>query len=312
VSPSPQPFVSEPENSRRAMVLMVTFGFLWVVVEFAFGSRLAGQYNLMQVVWSRYAVHLAMLLLMFGWRRPERLWRTTRPVYHMTRSLLMLVMPASFALAVGQGTTPNTVSAVLWLSPLLIVGIARIMLGERVTWWMWASAGVGALAAVVMYEPSLPQSPWLLVLPTLMALSFSVYVVMTRALRFEDVRANLLYTALGVFLVLTPLMPVVWVTPSLHDAAVMAAIGVLGLIGLLALDRSAASAPVSAVAPVLYLHVVGMAGAALMLYGNQPSRQTLSGAAVIVAIAVLLWSRESWRGAAPGAVHVAHVEGPAR
>jgi drug/metabolite transporter (DMT)-like permease len=303
---------SHPQNSRRAMLLMGIFAILWVMVEVVFGAGLAGRYNLMQVVWTRYAVHLALLVVVCSWPRPERLWQTRRPVYQLVRSLLMLVMPASFALAVSQAVPLNIVSSVLWLSPLLIVGLARLMLGERVTWWMWAAAALGALAAVVMHEPSLPQSPAVLVPPMLMALSFSIYVVMTRALRFEDTRANLFYTALWVFVALTPLMPMVWVTPSLRDAVAMVAIGGLGLIALFALDRSASAAPVSGVAPVLYVYVVVMAGTALLLYRSLPSLQSLTAAAVIVAIVVLLWSREGRHGAARGAVHAAPMEGTAR
>jgi hypothetical protein len=69
------------------------------------------------------------------------------------------------------------------------------------------------------------------------AASFSLYVVMTRMLRGESLRANLFYTALGVFAVLSLFMPTVWVTPTSHDARVMVLIGALGLVALLALDR---------------------------------------------------------------------------
>ena len=135
-----------------------------------------------------------------------------------------------------------------------------------------------------------------------MALSFSVYVVMTRSLASERVLANLFYTALGVFLALTPFMPMVWVTPSWHDACVLIGIGVLGLVALFALDRSASLAPVSAIAPILYIQVVGLA-LVEFLNGHSLSRRTLAGAAVIVAIAGFQWrldmSREVVRGGSP-------------
>ena len=233
-------------------------------------------------------------------------------MYQLARSLLMLVMPLSFAMAVGRGTPPDTVWSVFWLSPLLIVAIAHAVLGERASWRIWAAAALGALAVVIMLAPAPPPSPGLLLLPGLMALSFSLYVVMTRSLRLELTSANLLYTALGVFVALTPFMPTIWVTPSLHDAGLLIGIGVVGLVALLALDRSASLAPVSAVAPILYLHVVCLAAVGLLLHGEHPSRRSLAGAAVIVAITGFLWSQESSRSTARDGLRVALSEDTAR
>jgi drug/metabolite transporter (DMT)-like permease len=275
------------------MRLAAAFAVAWVVLEGVVGARLQGRYSLMQVVWCRYAVHLAALLLLWGWRRPAMLWRTRRPVYQLARSMLMLVMPLSFALALQSGTPPGTVWAVFWSSPLLILVFARWMLAERPRWWHWTSASLGTIAAAGMLVPSQPVAAPLLLLPAAMALSFSVYVVMTRSLRSETVRANLFYTALGVFLALTPFVPGIWVTPSVTDALLLIAIGLLGLVTLFVLDRSAACAPVSKVAPVFYVHLVCLAALAFLVGGEIPSRRTLAGGLLIAAIVWYLWARAS-------------------
>lgn len=292
-----------PADTRRAILRMAGFGIAWAVLEAGVGGRMQGHYPLLQVVWCRYAVHLATLGLLFGWRRPDRLWTTARPGYQMTRSMLMLVMPVSFVTALDAGIAGNTIWAMFWVSPVLIIVIARAVLGERASWSQWAMAAIGAAVVAFMVDPLLPPSPpLLLMIPVVMALSFSAYVVMTRSLSGERVLANLFYTALGVFLALTPLMPMVWVTPSWHDAAVLIGIGMLGLVALFALDRSASLAPVSATAPILYIQVVALA-LVEFLNGHSLSHRTLAGAAVIAAIAGFQWrldtSREAVRGGAP-------------
>lgn len=302
----------ERDNSRRAMLAMAAFASVWVLLESVVGARLQGRYHLMQVVWCRYAVHLSTLVLVCAWTKPERLWRTGRPVYQLARSMLMLVMPMSFTLALGFGTPGETIWSIFWLSPLLIVAIAHILLAERAPLKIWAAAAVGALATVVMLRPPPPSSPLALLLPMLMALSFSAYVVMTRSLRHEATRANPLYSALGVFLALTPIMPIIWITPTLYDVGVLIGIGVTGLVALLALDRSASLAPVSAVAPVLYLHVVCLSAVGLLLHGQRPSRGSMVGGFVIVAIAGFLWAQQSRRTAARSGFWPAPSEGPAR
>lgn len=280
-------------DRRRAIVLLAGFAFAWVLVEEVVGARLQGHYPLMQVVWCRYAAHLVVLLALRGWRRPSRLWRTRRPVYQLARSMMMLVMPLSFAMAVQGGTPPGTVWAVFWIAPLLILAFARWMLGERASWQLWLGAAAGALAAAGMLVPSQPIAPQQLLLPGAMALSFAVYVVMTRSLRSEPVQANLFYTALGVFIALTPFMPGTWVMPSARDALVLFAIGLVGLVALLALDRSAAVAPVSGAAPALYLHLPCVAAVALVMEGQRPTLRTVAAGLLIAALVWYLYSSRS-------------------
>ena len=277
------------DPGRSAMLLLALFAAAWAFVEGVFGARLQLHYSLMQVVWCRYAVHLACLLLIVGWRAPSRLWRTQRVGFQLSRSVLMLVMPASFALSLAAGDRPGTVWAMFWVAPLMILGFARWALGERVPRWVWAVAAIGSGVAAVMAEPSLPRSLAGALLPLAMALSFSVYVVMTRSLRDEPVQANLFFTALGVFALLTPLMPFVWVTPNLHDAVLLAGIGIVGLLALWALDRACERAPVAQVAPTLHVHLLCMALVEWGAAGEAFTHRDMLGAVWIALALLALW-----------------------
>lgn len=277
------------DPGRSAMLLLALFAAAWAFVEGVFGARLQLHYSLMQVVWCRYAVHLACLLLIVGWRAPSRLWRTQRVGFQLSRSVLMLVMPASFALSLAAGDRPGTVWAMFWVAPLMILGFARGALGERVPRWVWAVAAIGSGVAAVMAEPSLPHSLAGALLPLAMALSFSVYVVMTRSLRDEPVQANLFFTALGVFALLTPLMPFVWVMPNLHDAALLAGIGIVGLLALWALDRACERAPVAQVAPTLHVHLLCMALVEWGAAGEAFTHRDMLGAVWIALALLALW-----------------------
>lgn len=291
--------------------MLVGFVGAWAMLEAVLGAQLRTNYNLMQVVWCRYAVHLTTLVLLFGWRQPQRLWQTRRPLYHLTRSLLMLVMPLSFALAIVGGSPPSAVWAVFWIAPLLILGFARALLRERQSARVWLLATLSALVAFTMLVPLRRPAP-VLVMALPMTLSFSLYVVMTRSLHGEPTRVNLLYTALGVFLVLTPLMPMVWIMPSLHDAIALAGVGLGGLVALWALDRSTAFAPVSAIAPLLPLQIVCLLVLGLLFHGERLSARALAGAALLVAIAVIQVSPADRAGAVQRDVLASLSEGSAR
>ncbi len=271
-------------TDRRAALLAVAFAALWAAVE-SIAHLVLNRYSPFQVVWIRYAVHLLLMLAIWGWRQPASLWATRRPVYQFGRSLLMLVMPGSWALAMAWGAGPSQVMAVFWTAPILILALARWLLGERPSRAVVGCAVLGLAGAWLSYRPG-RLAGGALVMSALMALSFALYVVLTRPLRSETTRANLFYSALGVFLLLTPVVPRIWHRVPLHDLAILTAIGVLGYLALWCIDRFAALAPVSLTAPLLFLQAAFMTLGAL---GGGVGRGALAGMVLIAVVALAAW-----------------------
>ena len=221
---NPISFLSGGNDIRRAMMWAIVFALCWAVLEIGLGSLLRNPYPLLQIVWCRYAVHLGVAAAIWAWRRPP-MWQTERPAFQLARSLLMLTMPGAFAWAVMAGVSVEFVWAVFWIAPLLIVAFAGVALGERPPAAVLIAAVLGAVAAAAIFGHLSAASPMAIALAMAVSLSFSLYVVMTRSLRTEPVAANLFYTAVVPFLVLTPVTIQIGVMPSLQDAAVMASIG---------------------------------------------------------------------------------------
>ena len=276
---------------RRGMLLMVLFVAIWAAVE-ALAGRVLRVYSPYQVVFTRYAVHLALMLAVWGFRDPGSLWRTRRPAYQLSRSLLMLCMPASWVMAAQAGVDPGTASSIFWLSPLFILGFGRLVLGERapLALWIAAAAAVAGAFAVCGFHRVPPA--WLVVFPLAMAGSFSLYVAMTRSLRTETTRANLFYTALGVALALSVAMPRLWVWPSARDLSAMVAIGVIGFGALWALDALAAAAPVSITAPLAPLQLGFTIGLDVGLRRELPGLRVMAALALIGVAAAYAFVRE--------------------
>ena len=263
---------------RRSMLWMIAFAALWALVE-AIAGGLRYPYSPYEAVWARYGSHLAIMLAIWGWRDPLVLVRTKRPVLRIARSLLMLVMPASWIFALQRGLTPDTVLAIFGVAPLIICTLAVVLLKEHPTPGIWVSAGL--VSAGAMFCLPLDARPSLLAVAAALisASSFSLYVVMTRMLRGEDLRANLFYTALGVFVALSLFVPTVWVTPTAHDAVVMVLIGAFGLLALLALDRTAQMAPVSNGGAMVDTRLLVLVGS--IVVGRHPNLHIAVGVATI-------------------------------
>jgi drug/metabolite transporter (DMT)-like permease len=277
--------------ARYSMLLMIGFGVLWAAVE-SVAVHLSRGYSPYQVVWTRYAVHLGFMLAVWGWRQPLSLFSTRRPLFQFGRSALMLIMPVSFVVGATRGLDHAALMAVFGVTPLLVLAFSGVFLQEMPTFVLFvAAAGAGAGAALLLSPEHAPASMRLLLWPLVMAASFSLYIVMTRSLRTETTRANLFYTALGVFLALSPLMPAVWIWPTAHDLAVMVAIGLLGWAGLYCLDRLAAAAPVTESAPLTLVQVVITVGLGTLAGHFQPRPELWTGLALSAGAVLLTWWR---------------------
>ena len=286
----PISFLSGGNDIRRAMMWAIVFALCWAVLEIGLGSLLRNPYPLLQIVWCRYAVHLGVAAAIWAWRRPP-MWQTERPAFQLARSLLMLTMPGAFAWAVMAGISAEFVWAVFWIAPLLIIAFAGVALGERPPAAVLIAAVLGAVAAAAIFGHLSAASPMAIALAMAVSLSFSLYVVMTRSLRTEPVAANLFYTAVVPFLVLTPVMIQIGVMPSLQDAAVMASIGVVGFGALYALDRACHAAPAWASSGALLMQAACVGLVFLIAGGHGETLRIAFGAGAIVALVGVLWMR---------------------
>jgi hypothetical protein len=79
-----------------------------------------------------------------------------------------------------------------------------------------------ARAAFALDSPGIAdhRSSTTLILAACVAFAFITFVLMTRLLHGATMRANLAFTALGVFVTLAPPVLLVWVSPSSPMAAV--------------------------------------------------------------------------------------------
>lgn len=268
----------------------------WALVEAVF-SRIPRDYTVYQVVWTRYGVHYVLVFLLFGRRGMGRLLRTRRPGLQIVRSACMLGMPVFFALIPRPGPVGEIWPA-FWLAPLLVVGLAIPLLGERPPAHRWLATGLGLLGALAVMHASSDVFAKGALLALASGACFALYVVLTRRLMSESLESRLFYTAAVPFVCLTPVALFLWRPPTPWVLLLMVLVGSGGLLTLWTLDRALDLAPASFGAVFLYTQILCDMGLAA-LSGEMPSRRAAVGACVIVAAAA--WglyaeSRRSQRG----------------
>lgn len=267
---------------------LVVFGLIgmvavaWTVIE-SLPIFMTARYSLYQIVWMRYAAHLVALAVLLGPRRALGLLRTPRPGLQIGRGLLMLAMPAAFITAIGRTAAHNAL-AIFWLSPVMILALAAAVLRERADWLTWLGAAVSVAGAQLILQPDVSALGAGAPLALVMGLSFSLYVVLTRSLRTEPRAANLLFTAVCVFLPLSIVMLAVWQTPSLQDVLVMTTIGLVGLGLLWALDRACEEMQISDFAALMPLQLVCGVVLASAMGRTLPGKMVLAGCGLVAGV----------------------------
>ncbi len=285
-----------PQSEARARLLGIGFmcvtALLWTGLEH-FAALVPSKFFPYQLVWMRYGVHIAILLVLVAPRDGvRRIVSTTRPGMQIGRSLLMLAMPVVFMAAVRRGLPPGFVWFATWLSVPLTMGVAALLLRERVSMLQWLATLAALGGTWIVIHPPMPALDWRLVMPVVVMLAYGLYVPLTRALRTEHLGTNLFHTAFWVFLVLSLVVPFLWQPMSLKVLVAMANIGAWGFVILLLIDRAVTCAPASLVAPFILTECIWSMVLDRTLFGAPISPARLVGAGVVLVACATIAVRE--------------------
>ncbi|MBM3584302.1 MAG: DMT family transporter [Alphaproteobacteria bacterium] len=281
-----------------AIAFLMASNLAFVVLELFAKQLVAVQdMNPMQILWIRAAA--AMVILPMVLRvSPLRLVRTRHPAKQTIRSLLMLAAGLGFFFSLQAVPLADAV-AIVFVSPLLLTAIAAVVLGEMVGWRRWSACCVGFAGALLIIQPGMEGRHWMYALPLIDAACSAVYSVLTRLIGRDDPAwTSLYYTILGTGVILTAVMPFIWIAPSPFEWLLLIGISVTGLVGHFFHIRAFVEGEASLMAPLTYIHVVLTTVAAFAIFGTLPDSLALVGIALIVGSGLYVLHRETLRARA--------------
>jgi drug/metabolite transporter (DMT)-like permease len=253
-------------------------GFVkWLSVDLASG----------QVIWGRYFFHAVVIVALFPTRTP-RLLASQRIDLQVFRSVLMFgaTMCAFIAL---RHIPMAQVSAIGFVGPLIVIGLASLVLGERITRQQWYAVIVGFLGVLIILRPGIASMHWASLLPLAMAGCYATYQIITRKIRgLASPLTTLMYSALVGTFVSSIWAPLVWQSPTPWQWFAMIATGLFGGIGHLAIIKAYESAPASIAGPFVYAELLWAILIGWLLFQESPDFWTLAGAAVLIGTGVYL------------------------
>ncbi len=246
---------------------------------------------ILQVVWARLTFGAAVTLP-FALRSGGRaVLRPDRPAYHLFRAGFLILATYCFFLSLKFLPIADAL-AIFFVQPLIVVVLSALVLEEKVGPRRWAAVFVGFVGTMIIIRPGLGSlNPG-----TLFALAagvfLAIYFVMTRRIsgKAKAIVTTFQTTAIGM-VVLSPLMPIVWVTPSPQQWVMFAGLGFVATMGHFFIVRAYDYAEASLLAPFAYTEMIMATVLGWVFFGDFPDGYTLFGVSVLIGSALYI----SWR-----------------
>lgn len=245
-------------------------------------SKYLGQrYPIAMVVWARYAVHTLLMLLVFAPRMGGSLLHTRRPGMQLLRGLLLFSVTVLFVTGLKYIPLAEA-TAIMYLTPLLVVVFSVPLLGERVDRATWLAVLAGLVGVLVVVRPGGALLSFAVLLPLGGALANSLYQIITRKFSGSEsgVTTNFITGLCGTLLASCAL-PFVWVTPTLADSAVMGLLGLCGYGGHALLIKAFDYASPASLAPYTYSQIVSSTLIGLWVFEALPDAVSIAGMTLI-------------------------------
>jgi drug/metabolite transporter (DMT)-like permease len=218
--------------------------------------------------------------------------RTRRLPLHVLRMAATYV--AGVLWVYGLAHLPMAdVNALNFTSPLFVVTIAMLFLGDRSSLHRWLVLGVGFAGTLIILRPGITVVSFAALVTLGGACMFAVSHSITKLMAStEHPNLNVFYLyGLQSLLALVP-AALVWRTPGAADFGWIVAVSLCTLGAQQCIVRSLTTSPASLVMPFNFLQLPLVAIAGLIVYGEVASIWTWIGAAVIFAATYDLARRE--------------------
>lgn len=195
--------------------------------------------------------------------------------------------------------------AIAFVMPFMMLGLGWAFAGEEVGPHRLAACAVGFLGTLLVVQPNFVAVGAAALLPMAVALVFSLFMLVTRAIAKEadPIAVQAVTGGLGVTMLLPVLAAMAWaghveaqmVWPDRALVLPLAGICVVGTLAHLLMTWSLRFAPSATLAPMQYLEIPAAALVGFLLFEAWPNAMAQAGIGVTVAAGLYILWREQVR-----------------
>jgi len=216
---------------------------------------------------------------------------------HLWRGGVGAVSMVTWFFAVARLDLPAAM-ALGFVSPLLVILLAGMILGETLTYVRILAVLLGFMGIVFILWPQLkliehlpmetPQVTGAVAALLSAFFAASAMILVRRLIKHEPTITIVVYFSINASLVGLLTLPFGWAWPTGTELGLLVLSGLFGGVGQLLLTESYRYAEASTIAPFDYTQMVWVLIIAYFLFGEQPSVHVLAGAAIVIAAGLMV------------------------
>ena len=273
----------------------ITFNLLaWIMLPImdGFAKYLSADLPVFQITWARYFFTVAFTFpIMFFFYRNQLKW-SDKPKLQIIRGLILLIANICFFYSISVISLAKALT-LAFVAPLIVTAFSPMFLGEKVGFRRWSAVIIGFIGSLVVIRPGFVEINLASFAALGTGIMYGFYLIITRKLSTSDnPLLTLLLTGLVGAIIISCVMPFVWVQPTINQWSMMAAIGVFACIGHLFLILSLKYADASKLAPFSYFEIITNILIGYYFFGDFPDKWTFLGLAIIVMSGIYIYQRE--------------------
>ena len=272
----------QPAHVPTSAVLLIVGSTLCFSLLDSIVKYLAPQYPVPLLVWARWTFQALATAMWLGPRMKWNLVRTPRPWLQVARGVIIILSALLFMTALKSMPLADA-TALNYSSPVIVIVMAVLFLGERMTPARIAFVVAGIVGMLLIVRPGTEIFRGASLLALCAAAVYATYQILTRMVADEDPRVTLFYPSLVCAAVMTPVLPLLEIRPSMPpiDGMLICGAGLLGTLGHFLFILAFQRAPASALTPFTYMQLVWAMLIGLVVFGEFPDGPALIGMAVI-------------------------------
>ena len=274
----------------------ITFNLLaWVMLPImdGFAKYLSADLPVLQITWARYFFTVAFTFpIMFLFFRKNLVW-TDKPKLQITRGIILLTANICFFYAISIISLAKALT-LAFVAPLIVTAFSPIFLGERVGVRRWSAVIIGFIGSLVVIRPGFVEINLASIAALGTGVMYGFYLIITRKLsKSDNPLLTLLLTGVVGAIIISFVMPFVWVKPNFNQWSIMAAIGIFACLGHFFLIVSLKYADASKLAPFSYFEIITNIIIGYYFFSDFPDNWTFFGLFIIVLSGIYISRREN-------------------
>ena len=256
----------------------------WMIVPImdALAKYLSWSLPVLQITWGRYfftvVFTLSFMLIFF---RKYLAW-SKNPKLQLIRGIILLSANILFFYSISVISLAKALT-LAFIHPLIVTALSPVLLNEKVDIRRWIAVLMGFIGALIVIRPGFLEFNLASLAAFGTGVCYGFYLMITRKLSDTDnPLLTLLFTGVVGGIIMTSVMPVVWVSPTPNQWLMLACIGLVASVSHGFIIISYKYADASKLAPLGYSEIITNIILGYYIFSDFPDLFTFIGLFIIM------------------------------